>query len=375
MGKQKEIKEFDLFTDYEDVEGNIFAETAIKAATAETRQKNRKIEDFGEKIGGARKDLYAAYCDLMKTATEIEIEKVPLSKSFPAPNYKKLLESGVERWKVDAVRALRDIIPIKPKKYSWKISEWAEETANLRDMSINILENHWTEEEFSEELEKMKRYESKYSFTMSNSRGLAEKIKDKILIYEVMGHDRDCSALAFTESYSYRTDDGDYSMELIEMHGADRYRTLGYGSTKRDAIERYKNRDRNEEKLPRNKKNPLKVYSWKGGNYYFIGSKVGKEYVEIQSPFEKVEEAYAYMNAHQEELEEKLEKYRDIPYERELENTQRIGKLKRNGDVTPEKFQETFGFRGVEFGEWVENKNRQEDLNKAYDACRRERCH
>ena len=203
---------------------------------------------------------------------------------------------------------------------------------------------------------------------MSNSRGLAEKIRDKILIYEVMGHDRDCSALAFTESYSYRTDDGDYSMELIEMHGADRYRTLGYGSTKRDAIERYKNRDRQEEKMPRNKKNPLKVYSWKGGNYYFIGSKVGKEYVEIQSPFEKVEEAYAYMNAHQEELEEKLEKYRDIPYERESENTRRIGKLKRNGDVTPEKFQETFGFRGVEFGEWVENKNRQEDLNKAYDA-------
>ena len=78
MGKQKEIKEFDLFTDYEDVEGNIFAETAIKAATSEIRQKNRKIEDFGEKIGGARKDLYAAYCDLMKTATEIEIEKVPL---------------------------------------------------------------------------------------------------------------------------------------------------------------------------------------------------------------------------------------------------------------------------------------------------------
>ena len=63
-----------------------------------------------------------------------------------------------------------------------------------------------------------------------------------------------------------------------------------------------------------------------------------------------------------------MEKYRDIPYERESENTPRTGKLKRNGDVTPELFQETFGFRGVEFGEWVENKNRQENLNNAYDA-------
>ena len=153
MGKQKETKEFNLFTDYEEVEGNIFAEIAIKAAKSEITQKNRKIEDFGEKIGGARKDLYAAYCDLMKTATEKEIEKVPLSKSFPAPNYKKLLENGIERWKLDAVRVLRDTIPMKPKKYSWKIAEWAEETAILRDMSINILENQWTAEDFSEELE------------------------------------------------------------------------------------------------------------------------------------------------------------------------------------------------------------------------------
>lgn len=373
MSKEKKSVEYDLFEDFSNIdEENIIVgavtQAVEKSAKSEPTKKFQKIEDFGEKIGGARKDLYAAYCDLIKVATETEVEKVPLSKSFPAPNYKKLLESGVERWKVDAVRALRDTIPMKPKKYSWKISEWSEEAANLRDMSVQILENRWTEEEFLDELEKMKNHDSKYSFTMSNSRGIAEKIKDKILIYEVMGHERDCSALAFTESYRYRDDDGDYAIELIEMHGADRYRTLGYGATKTDAIERYKNLDRHEEKEPREKKNPFKVYSWKYKNYYFIGCKVGKEYVEIQSPFEKSEEAHAYLNSHLEELEEKLEKYRDIPYERESENTPRTGKLKRDGDVTPEQFQETFGFRGVEFGEWVENKNRQENLNNAYDA-------
>ena len=152
------------------------------------------------------------------------------------------------------------------------------------------------------------------------------------------------------------------------MHGANRYRILSYGETESDAIERYKNQDRHQEKTPRTKKNPFKVYSWKNSNYYFIGCKVGKEYVEIQSPFEKSEEAFAYLNSHMEELEEKLEKYRDIPYEREAENTPRTGELKRTGDVTPEQFQETFGFRGVEFGTWVENKNRQENLNNAYDA-------
>ena len=41
----------------------------------------------------------------------------------------------------------------------------------------------------------------------------------------------------------------------------------------------------------------------------------------------------------------------------------------RNGqDVTPQMFGDTFGFRGVEFGNWVEQGKRQQDLNEAFDA-------
>ena len=43
----------------------------------------------------------------MKVALETEAERVPLSKSFPAPNYKKLLETGMASWKVEAVKALQ----------------------------------------------------------------------------------------------------------------------------------------------------------------------------------------------------------------------------------------------------------------------------
>ena len=373
MDKDKNTVEFNLFEDFTNIDEENIIVGAVKQAVEESQnkepvKKSRKIEDFGEKIGGARKDLYAAYFDLIKVALKTEIEEVPLSKSFPAPNYKKLLESGVERWKVDAVRALRDTIPMKPKRYSWSMEEWAEKATILREMSISLLEDNWSEEEFSEELEKIKTHESAYEFTMSNSRDIVGKIEDKMLIYKVMGHEKNCSDLAFKESYKYRTDDGDYSIELIEMHGAYRYRTLGYGETRRDAIERYKNQDRHEKKESRNKKNPFKVYRWNYADYYSIGCKIGKQYVDMQSPFEKPEEAFAYIRANMESLEEKLEKYRNIPYEREAENTPRIGELKRKGDVTPEQFQEIFGFRGVEFGEWVENKSRQENLNNAYDA-------
>ena len=369
MKKGKESIEYDLFEDF----GYIDEENIVVGAVTQAAQGNKnsvkkppRIEDFGEKIGGARKDLYAAYCELVKEAVRKDAEKMPLSKLFPAPNYKKLLESGIENWKVDAVRALRDTIPRKPKKYSWEINEWAEKMEKLRDMAIDVFEDKWTKEEFTEELERFKTLDSEYSAGFPSRVNVSEKIKDKMLIYEVMGHEKDCATLEFDKSYSRNYEDGE--IKLIEMHGTYRYRTLSYGATKLEAIENYKNQDRQSEKEPKRKNNPLKVYSWRYGTYYFIGSKVGKEYIEIESPFEKAEEARAYMEAHMEELEEKLEKYRDIPYERETENQPRIGELKREGDVTPEQFQETFGFRGVEFGEWVENETRQEDLNKAYDA-------
>ena len=374
MSRKKKSTEYNLFEEYEKLEeGNIFAETVVQTVTESAKnakiKKSNKIEDFGEKIGGARKDLYAAYFDLMKVAMETEAERVPLSKSFPTPNYKKLLETGMASWKVDAVRALRDTIPLKPKKYSWRLREWAEEMTVLRDMAVSVLEDKWTEEEFSSELEKFRKQESEYSLNMWNCKSIAQKIEDYMLIYSVMGHEKDCSALALAklDSYDYRYDE-ENPIELREMHGENRYRILGYGATKYDALDRYKMKDHTQDKTPREKKNPFKVYSWRYSSYYFIGCKVGKEYVEIQSPFENRDEAYTYLDSHLEELEEKLEKYRNIPYERETENTPRTGILKREGDVTPEQFQETFGFRGVEFGEWVENKNRQENLNKAYDA-------
>lgn len=56
------------------------------------------------------------------------------------------------------------------------------------------------------------------------------------------------------------------------------------------------------------------------------------------------------------------------------ENAVRTGAERRQGPATPEMFQDTFGFRGVEFGNWMRqdtgSKERQEVLNNAYDGLR-----
>ncbi|WP_254895556.1 LPD5 domain-containing protein, partial [Salmonella enterica] len=42
--------------------------------------------------------------------------------------------------------------------------------------------------------------------------------------------------------------------------------------------------------------------------------------------------------------------------------------LEPEQNVTPEKFSDAFGFRGVQFGNYVEGPRRQSDLNRAYDS-------
>lgn len=53
-----------------------------------------------------------------------------------------------------------------------------------------------------------------------------------------------------------------------------------------------------------------------------------------------------------------------------LENVRRAGPQRRdaNRDVTPEEFRQAFGFRGVNFGNWTNQAERQAHLNQAYDA-------
>ena len=86
MNNKKMSVEYDLFADFGTVDESNIVAGAVMQAVDETQnreptKKSQRIEDFGEKIGGARKDLYAAYCDLMKVPIESEVEGVPLSKS------------------------------------------------------------------------------------------------------------------------------------------------------------------------------------------------------------------------------------------------------------------------------------------------------
>lgn len=51
-----------------------------------------------------------------------------------------------------------------------------------------------------------------------------------------------------------------------------------------------------------------------------------------------------------------------------FKNLRRTGELVRDGDVTEEMVAKTFGLRGIQYGEWVSDRERQAMLNMSYDS-------
>ena len=78
-----------------------------------------KIEDFGEVIEGAKKHIATR-----NNSTKEDITSMPLSKSFPKPDFNQLVESG--QMTIDAaivMNYLYENIPSKPRKH-YRVAGW-----------------------------------------------------------------------------------------------------------------------------------------------------------------------------------------------------------------------------------------------------------
>lgn len=98
-----------------------------------------KIEDFGEKIAGARKDMLKDVAKSVENVTVQSLIELPISKAFKKPPLKKLVDSGIisDSDAVLAEAVMQGLIYAKKKpaltrKPSSKreITAWAEETYN-----------------------------------------------------------------------------------------------------------------------------------------------------------------------------------------------------------------------------------------------------
>lgn len=87
----------------------------------------------------------------------------------------------------------------------------------------------------------------------------------------------------------------------------------------------------------------------------------------VDQIFPSRDEAMAYMAVNAQQIIETNTTFGEADLPRP-ENIKRIGEARRDGPVKDRDFIDTFGFRGVEFGNWNNQEDRQQLLDDAYDG-------
>lgn len=330
----------------------------LGSTQSEPAKPKSEIKDFGEKIGGARKDVWNLYGDNLEAATELDAASIPFARAWPEPNYEKLIQAGADPKTVAVVRAMRESVPTKPKK-SYRLQSWANNVETLRNFANDLVKGKMP----VNEIEILNKY--------SAIGGMAD-------LYMAVGHSKSLANLRLS-SGSYSVFEGKtyspakviWAVEKTQAKSSRRWPTqLVTADTRDEAIAKFKESfDSLMNGATEKKSVEFVIYSRTKDKKFYVGKKVGRNYVDLAGGFETSKEAREYRAANQEELVAKLEKFKETPRVRREDNNPRVGEDMRNGeDVTPQYFGETFGFKGVEFGNWVEQGKRQADLNEAFDA-------
>lgn len=355
------------------------------------------IKDFGEKIGGARKDLFKnSEVDTSKftdfTSNEL-FKSVKKAKVFKAIDYREFAATLDADKLYASSPDLFDAIGITPKKSPLLIAHFVK---TIKD-SIAAPKNGWSAEKFKnyvEGVEIVKQYLSNAK-EMSDFKGIRESMFGSDIVdgryinssaknyaaYSILGSKFN-SALSFgtydirksarevkqgwmAEGESKNSNSqfdvgedaitGEFFVKRKKATHSGNLVADGF-KTEDDAINFINNYEKQE-----------KFRILKRGEGYIIGRKYSDgRFAKLKDGLTTETEARKYLIDNIDDLSKM--KGDDIA-QREMVDIMTYGQDHRGSvDVTPEMFNDTFGFRGVEFGNWNSQAERQLSLNRAYDS-------
>ncbi|WP_145582863.1 LPD38 domain-containing protein [Yersinia thracica] len=332
-------------------------------STRQAKSSDVKIDDFGEELKGAAKHKWGQLAESLKADHDIEeIKKQPLSKLFPHPDYAKMHENGIEPEKLALLAALRSVIPTKPGS-PYKLNQWAEQVKGIRDLANSIINSHANADDIKA------RFRSKPVLrSAADTIDLISQFKPAQMA-EASKYTIHSGHYTYFDGKSYPG--GKTLYQLVTPRGV--IANISAGSMAellpkaKAFIETQLNSDKGEA-VPKQAK--LEIYTRRADKSVFIGYKGAMGVLPLKAGFKTPNEARAYLAENRAEIEAKLDKLRKVSREeqRKATNEPRTGIKRRKGNVTPEQFSDAFGFRGVQFGNYVEGPRRQSELNDAYDS-------
>ena len=342
----------------------------LKQAEAETKTAPKKadkpatpietvaeIEDFGEKITGARKDMDSFY---QREITDDDISNEPLSKIWP----KKDIDAIEDKQTAALATVLRGTIPSKPRK-GYKLDKWVAQVKNARGIMQQILSDNALVDDFIDKMTKVKGLQT----TGYHAQLLSAIEQEQWARVTAVDH---------RPFYAIKNDDGSTSPDMSFDITIDKRRHIIPTENKQisEVVDRVNELLSGEVKAPTLK---FDLYSRGRGDTksWFITQASDKDKTALIE-FNDRDTARAFLKENNADLTELWDQHKDKVNVKKSDmrsnaNRERIGPDHRSGqDVTTEQFMNTFGLRGGQFGNWVKqganSKDRQNMLNDAYDA-------
>lgn len=328
------------------------AASAPKPDPKEPAKSAAAVENFGEALPPARRAMAAK---LDESLSDDDIATRPLSEIWPLAE-----NDAIEDTFAAAVaHAARAEVPAKP-RVAYKVKRWVEKVKGVRELAAMIVSGRLTRERFLE---------------VAKQKSLDDWLS-KVLLLEKVPRDQWKRIGAVEErpdAFTYQ-DGKQIPMPTLRLKIDDKAHYLKADGTVAGNIGAIRELLATPEPEQRME---FEIRQRRYDNTVFVNKKGDPERRPLME-FQTVADARKALTEQYNDLFSAWEavKSRDNITERDLrseENRPRVGKDHRDGkDVTPEQFQEQFGFRGGEFGKWVRqgkgDKERQAMLNSAYDA-------
>lgn len=325
-----------------------------------TEKSGEKIGDFGEVIHGAAKHRRAALAEALNTDKTIEdYHTQPLSRLFPEPDYEKMAAEGTDNRTLAMLALLRNMIPAKP-RVPHRLNRWAKQVDDVRDTAGQLLDGSLPADKF---IDRIRQERGSY---------YSEMVKTWEMLHRLPPARMKQAAGYRVKSHAYSMVNGkEYNPpKVVHTLENEKGRSVLNSEDLNDLYKKAKAYFEQQSALPKSadSKTKLDIYQNRRTGEVFIA--YGKNKTSLQGGFKTVAEARDYAKNNRAELLEKLNALREQSREeqRNASNRDRTGPDRREGNVTPEKFSGAFGFRGVQFGNYVEGPRRQSDLNRAYDS-------
>lgn len=399
---------------------------------AVTEKSGEKIDDFGEVIYGAAKHRRAALADELNTdKTAEDYRTQPLSKLFPKPDYEKMAAEGTDNKTLAMLALLRNMIPARPRA-SHRLNHWAKQVEEVRDTAGQLLDGSLPADKFidrisqekgshyreivntwemlhrlsSSQIEQASGYRVKtHAYSMFGGKEYSppkvihslENEKGRSVLDSEDLNDLHKKAKAYFDQQSASPKSADDKTKLdIYQHKRSGEVFIAYGKNKTvlqrgfktiaeareytkthraELLEklnalREQSREEQRNASNRDRNGPVR----RGGEMHtdvnalrnISGSGTG--YSEKAASLKR--KIAARMNTNDAFAFNRLMDSRFADErERGIAIAERVAAtLEPEQNVTPEKFSDAFGFRGVQFGNYVEGPRRQSDLNRAYDS-------